>query len=281
MKTPKVSVVIGAYNCGRFIQDTVNSVINQTFKDWELIIVDDGSTDDTYEKVKDINDERIRIIRLGKNSGRPAVPRNRGIKASTGEFIAFLDHDDIWLPEKLCKQVELMEKNKDVFLVYSRCYVQENGKGQRIISPERPKSGYVFNDLFLAYNFIGCSTAMMRNKKGFQPYLFNEDKTLMTVEDYDLWLRIAYREKISFIDEPLAIYRLHSQNTSYEILPFLEKVKLVMKKFAPLVPKRILFKKYISFYTKVSKAYAKIILRSLFTSLLNVGKRLLTKDNMR
>jgi len=263
MVTPKVSVVTAVYNGARYIQDAVESVLSQTYKDWEMIVVDDGSTDDTYQKVKAIGDGRIRVIRLDENSGRPAVPRNIGIKAARGEFIAFLDYDDLWLPEKLARQVERMQAESDAFLVYSRFYLQENGR-DRGINPKMVRSGHVFKDLFLAHNFIACATAMIRRSNGTDPYLFDEDMGLKAVEDYDLWLSIAYREKVSLIDEPLAIYRLHSDNISSDFLPFMKRYEAVIRKHAPMAPKGILFRKYLSFYTTYYLVYAKIILRSLF-----------------
>lgn len=263
MQSPKVSVIIGAYNCEKFIEGTVQSVIDQTFKDWELIVVDDCSTDSTREKVKAINDDRIKIIRLDDNSGRPAVPRNIGIKNARGEYISFLDHDDIWLPEKLEKQVRFMEANPEVFLLYSKCFVQKDDKITEI-APLHPKSGYIFKDLYLAYNLLPCSTVMMRNRKDSMAYFFNEDRELMAIEDYDLWLSIAYREKISFIDEPLAIYRLHSKNTSYGFFPFFKRVRIVIKKYGHLIPKRVLIQKYISFYYLLCRNYLKFAILPFF-----------------
>lgn len=257
MHPPKVSVIIGAYNCEKFIEETVQSVIDQTFKDWELIVVDDCSTDSTGEKIRAISDRRIRIIRLDANSGRPAVPRNVGIKNSRGEYIAFLDHDDIWLPVKLERQVRFMEQNSDVFLLYSRCFIQKDGNIIDI-APARPKAGSIFCELFLADNLLPCSTAMMRNRKDCDLYLFNEDRALMAIEDYDLWLSIAYRNKVAFIEDPLAIYRIHSRNTSSEVMPFFKRMKIVIKKYGHLVPKTVLLRKYLYFYYNLCRNYVKI-----------------------
>lgn len=256
MRPPRVSVIIGAYNCEEFIEETVRSVMDQTFKDWELIVVDDCSTDRTGEKAAAMNDGRIKIIKLENNSGRPAVPRNTGIRIARGEYVSFLDHDDIWLPEKLAKQVAFMDANPDVFLLYSKCFVRK-GADITEIAPANPKKGHIFNDLYLEYNLLPCSTVMMRNSRGSGLYFFNEDSELKAIEDYDLWLSIAYRNKISFIDEPLAIYRLHSKNTSYGVFPFFNRVGIIMKKYGHLVPRSVLARKYISFYYLWLKNYAK------------------------
>ncbi len=262
MSAPRVSVVIGAYNCENFIQDTIKSVISQTFTDWELIIVDDGSDDDTCAKIESIDDDRTRLIRLDKNSGRPAVSRNVGIRASVGEFIAFLDHDDLWNAQKLEKQVELMDRQGDVFLVYTKCFVQQGGE-VLAVSPINPKSGYIFKELFLAYNMFPCSTVMIRNRRTPDAYLFNEEKKLMAIEDYDLWLRIAYKHKVAFVDEPLATYRLHANNTSKGAFPFFKRIYIIIRKYSGMVPKYVLFKKYISFFGNLFKNYAKYLLDHL------------------
>lgn len=262
MASPKVSVIIGSYNCEKFIEETIRSVIAQTFKDWELIVVDDCSTDGTREKVNTINDTRVRMIKLDENSGRPAVPRNAGIRNSRGDYIAFLDHDDIWFPEKLEKQVGFMEKNTDVFLIYSKCLVLKDGKVISV-APRNPKSGRIFNELYLAYNMMPCSTVMMRSSKSGKEYLFNEDRSLMAAEDYDLWLSIAYTEKVSFIDEPLAVYRLHSKNASYGFLPFFKRVMVVMKKYGRVVPKDVLIRKYLSFYYHLFRNYMRLLIHRI------------------
>ncbi|MCK4340081.1 MAG: glycosyltransferase [Candidatus Cloacimonetes bacterium] len=250
MKTPKVSVVIGSYNCERFIQETVQSVIDQTFKDWELVIVDDCSTDSTCQKINEIGDDRIRLIKLDKNSGLPAVPRNVAMKNARGDYIAFLDHDDLWLPKKLEKQVEFLEKNKDVFLVYTKCIIQRDGK-QLKVNPQKPRSGHIFKDLFLHFNFIDVMTVVIRNKKNANTYFFDEDKKFATVEDYALWLSVAKEQKVSFIDEPLAIYRVHSAGLSKGAFSHFRKCKHVIKKFSPFVSRTMLIRAHSNFYVRL------------------------------
>lgn len=266
MKNPRVSVIIGSYNCEKFIKDTIFSVIDQTFKDWELIVVDDCSTDTTTQKVQEISDVRIRLVKLEENSGRPAVPRNKGIQLAQGEFIAFLDHDDLWLPEKLEKQLKLFDEDKELFLVYAKCYVQKDG--QIIdVSPHNPRAGYIFEALYSAHNLMPCSTVMIKNTFGEKKYLFNEDKQLAAIEDYDLWLSITYREKVSFVDEPLCVYRVYAENMSsgMKMNLFFKKYKIVIKKFSHLVPKKVLIRKYISFYKQSYISQLKFALRSLLS----------------
>jgi len=275
MKEPKVSVVIGSYNCEKFIRETVQSVIGQTFKDWELIIVDDCSTDSTCRVINGIEDSRIKLIRLSSNSRLPAVPRNVGIREARGDYIAFLDHDDLWLPGKLEKQVNFLENNKDVFLVYAKCIVQKDGRQLRI-NPQKPRSGRIFRDLFLRFNFIGCPTVMMRNRKEKHNYFFDEDKSLAAIEDYVLWLSVALKENVSFIDEPLAIYRVHSAGLSGGAFLHFKKIGVVLKKFSLLVPKRLLFRAYFNFYANLSYVGIQVLMMRLKKSLIETGHKIKT-----
>jgi len=211
MKIPKVSVIIGAYNCGEFIKKTVYSVIKQTFEDWELIVVDDCSKDDTCKKVESIKDKRIRIIKLDDNSGRPAVPRNKGIEASRGEFVTFLDHDDIWPSNKLELQLSAFYKHPEVGLVYGKVICFDDKTHTNHFFPKRGYSGNIFKKL-LKGNFIGCSTVMVNRNVFEKVGLFNENMELIAVEDYELWLRIAYYYKAIFINKPLLMYRIYPKS---------------------------------------------------------------------
>ena len=271
MSEPKVSVVIGSFNCEKFIRQTIQSVIDQTFQDWELIIVDDCSTDNTCQEIGRIKDNRIRLIRLCSNSGLPAAPRNVAIKNARGEYIAFLDHDDLWLPEKLEKQVDFLEENNDVFMVYTKCIVQKDGK-QLKVNPRKAKSGRIFKDLFLHFNFIDGMTVVIRNNKEKNKYFFDEDKELAAAEDYALWMSIALKEKVSCIDEPLAIYRIHSAGLSGGAFLHFKKCKNVIKKFSHFVSKPMLLRAYFNFYAQLS--YVGILVFMIATKKALIGRRL-------
>ncbi len=251
MKEPIVSVVIGSYNCEKFIRETVTSVMDQTFTDWELIIVDDCSTDGTRRIINEIKDDRIRLIKLDANSGRPAVPRNVGIRNARGKYIAFLDHDDLWLPGKLEKQVDFLERNKEFFWLYAKCIVQRNGE-QLDISPHKPTTGFIFKDLFQRFNLIGFPTVIMRNRKENNRYFFDEDRRMSAVEDYALWLAMAEREKVFCLDEPLAIYRVHSAGLSGGAFSHFRKCRFVLDKFSPRVSRAMRFRAYSNFYANLA-----------------------------
>lgn len=205
-----VSVVIPTYNRGDLIAETIRSVLSQTYDAFELIIVDDGSTDNTGEVVKSFPDARIKYIKTN-NSGLPAAPRNRGYAESSGEFVAFLDSDDLWLENKLEKQVAAMRKDPSVGLVYCKCeFFGSDYRGARIF-PGRGYSGCVF-DFITRGNFVPTVSVLCRRVALETAGTFDESKKLRAFEDYELWIRIAGAFKFFFIDEVLCRFRMHSQN---------------------------------------------------------------------
>ena len=215
---PKVSVVIATYNCARFIQKTIYSVINQTFENWELVIVDDCSSDNTYKKIKNVADERIRIIRLEKNTGLPATPRNIGIRASKGEYIAFLDHDDVWIPEKLKTQIMYLEENPEVILIGSPFKVESRDSRYNntpTTTKTKSLSGHLY-EILLNCNFFACSSVIVKTSVFDDVGIFDEDPQVSAAEDWDLWLRIAKEHKIAFIPQTLGFYRMHGSGLSTE-----------------------------------------------------------------
>lgn len=223
----KVSIILPTYNRASLLAQAIDSVLNQTFKDFELIIVDNYSADDTESVVKSYNDKRIRYFK-NQNNGLVSINRNYGIQKSHGEYIAFLDDDDLWLPEKLEKQAELMDSNKDLGLVYSGSQVIDS-KGDLAKSAYfrslKPLTGNIFNEL-LASNFIPQLTVLVRREALNKVGLF--DLKYKISQDYDLWLRIARYYPIDFIRQPLAKYRLHSESTSQKamVLSFQEEIQI-------------------------------------------------------
>ncbi|MDD5072392.1 MAG: glycosyltransferase [Candidatus Omnitrophica bacterium] len=208
---PKVSVVIPAYNCERFIAAAVNSVLGQSYKDYELIVVNDGSTDSTENALSGF---RSRITYISQKNGGPANARNAGVLAAEGEYVAFLDQDDAWLPDKLGMQVDLFEKKGSLGLVYADEYMLKDGSfndygpgNLRTFQFRPPHRGKVFKYLF-AQNFIPTSSVMARKECFSKVGLFNS--ALVPIEDYDRWLRIAAFYEVDFIDRPLVRYRDHA-----------------------------------------------------------------------
>jgi teichuronic acid biosynthesis glycosyltransferase TuaG len=208
-KKPSVSVITPAYNAARFIRETIKSVQAQTFTDWEMIVIDDCSTDDTKDVVEEeaIKDPRIRLIRMDKNSGQ-ARARNRGIREARGKYMAFLDSDDLWLPEKLALQTEFMEQNGCALTYTSYKKINENGDA---ISNPLKFPPVVNLDSLLKSNYIGCLTAVYNAEKMGKVYMPNIAKR----EDYALWLKIlSMGYKAYLVDRCLAMYRVRAGSVS-------------------------------------------------------------------
>jgi len=195
-----VSVIIPTYNRLDFLKISVQSVLNQTYSDFELIIVDDGSTDNTKEWVQSLSDNRI-IYLYQKNSGASAA-RNLGIKNTKYKYIAFLDSDDKWVNNKLEKQMALMHQNPNCQLSHTEELWYRAGK---ILNPKlkhKKKAGHIFqNSLKLCS--ISMSTIIVKKSLFEEMGLF--DTNLTVCEDYDMWLRVTEKYPVCLIDEPLTI----------------------------------------------------------------------------
>lgn len=214
MSKPLVSVIIPTYNRASLLKRAIKSVLNQKFEDFELIIVDDASPDDTPEVVKSFEDKRIRYIRLKRNSGGP-VARNTGIKKARGKFIALLDDDDEWLPHRLSVQIRKFEAAEErIGAIYGGFYYvsQENG---RIIGKRLPKyRGNVYPRL-LRENFIGSPTLLIRKECFKKAGLF--DPQLSSSQDWDMWLRIAKHYNFDYVNEIVAKYYVHGRQISFNM----------------------------------------------------------------
>jgi glycosyltransferase involved in cell wall biosynthesis len=254
---PKVSVNISCYNSEPYIYETIKSVLDQTFGDFEIIVIDDGSTDNTEKILKSFHDERIKYL-YQDNRGLAAA-RNRALSLSSGEYIAFLDHDDIWLPSKLEKQVLLLETRKDVSLVYSNFFrIFPNGRKVLVLKKRQPE-GMIFEPLL--YNYpIGLLTAVVR-KQVLEELVDIFDENLKILEDYDVFMRVLYRHKAAYIKEPLATHRIHGNRATLMFQDrYADEYSYVAKKFEKLDP--FFMKKYsralIHLYGNISHLRAKM-----------------------
>jgi glycosyltransferase involved in cell wall biosynthesis len=204
---PKVSVIIPTYNYAHFLPEALNSVLDQTYKNFEVIIVDDGSTDNTKDVLKSfLNDQRIRYI-YQENSGLPAT-RNRGIKESKGQFVAFLDSDDVWLPAKLEKQILLFDNDEEIVLVYCGAeFIDVDG--ERIPDPGyKPIPGATYKDLLYVNWVIGSGSSVLIRKSVFGEAGFF-DESLTGLDDIDMWIRILRNRKSDYVDEVQVKIRRH------------------------------------------------------------------------
>lgn len=207
MQVPEVSIIIPVFNASKFIDQTLQSVFTQTFRDYEILAIDDGSTDDSLKKLKSY-EPLIKVFSI-PNSG-PAAARNVGLKYACGKYIAFLDSDDLWLENKLEEQVNYLDKHDDVGLLFSEALMFMDKNGQHSILTQ---FGYTVEPTFakLVYgNFIPTLTVMIRRECVNNVGFFNA--SLKGTEDHEYWLRIVSRYKMAGISRPLALYRIHNNN---------------------------------------------------------------------
>jgi glycosyltransferase involved in cell wall biosynthesis len=211
--SPTVSVVITAYNEEQYIGAALDSVVRQTWSDWEVVVVDDGSTDDTKAVVQRYSDP-VRYV-YQENRGQPPA-RNRGIRAARGEYIAFLDADDLWHPEKLARQMSRLKANPSAKWCYSDAFFFESASGQVLHAVSQRQSlqeGDIFQALLLG-NFILSPTPVVHHEVFEAVGHFNEDPALRNGEDWAMWLRIAERYPVECVFEPLAFIRQHQARMS-------------------------------------------------------------------
>lgn len=197
---PAVDIIIPTYNGLPWLEKTVQSVLQQTYKNFILYIVDDGSTDKTKQYVKALKDKRVRY--LHKANGGQSTARNVGIKASTSPFLAFLDSDDIWYPTKLEKQVAIMQQKPKVGMVYGHYYLIDEAD-EVMTYLQVWKRGLIFDDL-LGGNVIAGSASMVLIRREVFEHLgvFKED--FLIGEDWEMWLRIANMYEIDYVPEIIA-----------------------------------------------------------------------------
>jgi len=208
MSEPLVSVIVGVYNKTRYVEECLQGVLAQTYPHFELIVVDDASTDGSADRIAALGDSRIRLVRRSQNSGLPAVPRNEAMRLAHGDFLAFLDADDLWMPNKLEQQVAYFQANPDVNLCHTRCVVID-AEG-RLLHERHPGVRLPEGDCLLPlleHCWISISTVMVRRVLADRIGLFDECPGLRAREDYD-WLRRAASETpFGLLDGCLAAYR--------------------------------------------------------------------------
>ncbi|HLE62976.1 MAG TPA: glycosyltransferase [Pyrinomonadaceae bacterium] len=213
---PKVSIITAAYNHVRFVRQCLESAQSQTYRDFEHVVVDDGSSDGTADILQSFAG-KINYIRQENRGTHAAI--NRGIRASSGKYIALLDSDDIWLPNKLELQIQRLDESPETGLVYSQANVidptgnpKNNGEpiGRPFADPRR-----TYEEL-LKDNHIPALTAVFRRSCAEEVGYFNE--SLKAMSDWDLWIRIAAKWSTSFVPEVLAHYRDHGNNTWHALV---------------------------------------------------------------
>ena len=206
MNSDLVSIIMPSYNTAKYIKNSIQSVINQTYTNWELIIVDDCSTDNTDEVVNGIIDDRIHYIKNEKNSGA-AVSRNRALREAKGKWIAFLDSDDLWMPQKLNEQIRFMKDNNYHFSYtnYEEIDEQSNRLGCTVTGPKKITKAGMYN-----YCWPGCLTVMYDAEYIGLIQIADIKKN----NDYAMWLKVCKKSNCYLLDKTLAQYRKRSGSIS-------------------------------------------------------------------
>ncbi|MBD2362805.1 glycosyltransferase family 2 protein [Anabaena minutissima FACHB-250] len=234
---PKVSVVIPAYNAMVYLPKTVASVLNQTFTDFEVLIVNDGSSDHILEWATSVIDPRVKIISQ-ENQGLPGA-RNTGIENAQGEYIALVDADDLWEPTKLEKQVNCLDGQPIVGLVYTwTVLIDENDNPTGRIFASHFE-GNVWAKLLETNEMNNCSSSIIRRCCFDKVGLF--DRSLKSAEDMDMWLRIAANYQFAVVKEPLTFYRQHCNSMSTNRPRVIQSMRTVIEKTFQSVPFELLY----------------------------------------
>ena len=218
-----ISIIMPAYNAAKYIEETINSVLAQSYSNWELIVIDDGSTDTTEQLVKSYCTNESRIKYIYQQNSRQGKARNNGIAHSSGKYIAFLDSDDLWMPEKLLVQMqELVERKVDLVFADSLVFTDATLPIQRLSTglPRMNTERGVFNgkegiDLFLVSNRIPILTVLITRQALEAVGGFTENPLVQNAEDYHLWMKLLLAGyTLLGMDSTLAAYRKHNTSVS-------------------------------------------------------------------
>lgn len=251
---PLVSVIIAVHNGEHTIAETIQSVLNQTISDIELIIINDGSTDNTLDIIHNFQDSRISVHSIS-NSG-PSVARNKGIEVARCKYLSFIDADDLWINNKLEKQLDIIQQLPEVEIVYCwTMFIDENGV---ILHPLKPLKfeGDVYENI-LVNNFIGSGSNILVSKEALQ-LVGKFDATLTYAEEWDLLIRLSKKYKFSLVKEYLVYYRQYTNSLSSNI-DNLEKgtIKVIEKAYkdVPVQLLKLKSKSLSSLYSYISYLY--------------------------
>lgn len=254
----QVSVIIPTYNSSQFLYEAVQSVLQQTLTDIEIIVVDDGSTDKTSELMQQFGNKVNYIYQ--ENQGVSAA-RNNGIKASRGKYVAFLDSDDIWLPTKLEKQIKALNENPKNKVCYTEYFsVSEKMTPQDLRRIRSDVS--VLQDLLLVGNVVGPPSTVVAEREMFER-IGGFDESLSLSADWDMWIRLACVTEFIFLNEPLVKYRLHKSNMSRNVRLLEEDtMRLLEKSFSRgKLPNELFVKRNAAFgyhYIVFAKSYFRV-----------------------
>ncbi|OCQ98938.1 family 2 glycosyl transferase [Nostoc sp. MBR 210] len=257
---PTVSVIVPTFNRANFLPRAISSILQQTCTNFELIIVDDGSTDNTAEVVKEFTDPRIQFLSLGKNYGG-SYARNQGIKAASTELIAFLDSDDEWLPEKLELQVKRLQESDDPLATVVYCLGYECVEGQQKIPSLHLYEGDVFDNLLRGW--LPPTTSLFMVKRSALLEVNGFDESLPSFQDYDLWLSLAAANNhFLAVSKPLIIRYFHDQQIRGNLAAKSTGLEIFINKWGEQMKQRVGYVEYWKF----------ISLKTSIIQLIKIGK---------
>lgn len=213
---PQISVIMPVYNGADYVRKAIESVLNQTISDWELIVVDDGSTDDTLNVLMSFTDSRISVIQQA-NQGS-SVARNTGLANAQGKYIAFLDADDLYLPNALAEYAAFLEGHPEYDVVYADgWFCDVNDKPLLKISQRRSGTytGDILEQVLIAADIIGFPVCTLARYTIIKKHKVSFDPTLHIVEDWDFWIYLARWARFGYLDKPLCLYRVHLNNITH------------------------------------------------------------------
>ena len=232
---PTVSINLCCYNSEKYLEETLESIFAQTYKDWELVIVNDGSRDSTESIIKEYISQGYPIVYHYQENKGLGYSRNEALKRSKGEFIAFIDHDDIWMSEKLEKQIPLFYKDPKTAIVTSNAILFNEKGDNALFSKKKPKTGYVFRELLVNYCICLSTAVISRSVLDDLDEWF--DSRFQHIEEAELFTRIAYTWYLAYVNEPLAKNRIHKESSSYlrpDLSP--KETEMMISKFMGLYP---------------------------------------------
>ena len=256
-----VSIIMNCHNGQRYLKYSLKSIFNQTYKNWELIFWDNLSTDGSKKILDQFRDKRVKYYKSKKFISLYKA-RNLAISKAKGEFISFLDTDDLWKKNKLFDQVKILQKNKKIDIIYSNYDLKnENNNKKYLKYKRRLPSGYITQNLLNDYQ-IGILTVILK-KKIFKKLKFNSSYSI--IGDFDFFVKASSSNKILSIQQPLAVYRVHKNNLSSKKLDlYLSEVKKWIKENN----NKNKFKKYN--LREIKKFHLKLKIKNFFLKFFNV-----------
>lgn len=253
MTQPLVSVVIPTYNHAHFLPEALQGLIDQTYPNWQAVVVNNFSSDNTEAVVAGFGDARIRLINFA-NHGVIAASRNQGIREAKGDYVAFLDSDDFWLPEKLARCMSRIERDKLDWVCHAERWFGDGVDKEVHYGPEAAAS---FDALLYRGNCISTSALIVEKSWLLRLGGFAEDVALITAEDYDLWVRLAQAgARIGFVDTVLGAYRIHENSQSRGAIRNMEATAAVVERFFATMPADTLKEKWRRRKRRGSLAYS-------------------------